>query len=145
MGRRASRPDGCRARRMRAVICLRSGRYQVCAILITRIRKNPNCRSVQAVEIMPAPEQSAPRRIPIEASAFGHWTASRALRRTQTTSNAIFRVGLPSSNQPEFDAAKKSATWEASADACPDLAFPWNFFDGRVVSTSILLTSGSKR
>jgi hypothetical protein len=29
-------------------------------IIMQEIRKNPNCSSVQAVEIMPAPEQSAP-------------------------------------------------------------------------------------
>jgi hypothetical protein len=29
-------------------------------IIMQEIRKNPNCSSVQAVEIIPAPEQSAP-------------------------------------------------------------------------------------
>jgi hypothetical protein len=48
-------------------------------IIMQEIRKNPACSSVRAVEIMPAPERSAPHP---------NWSVSIVLQRSKSTTVA---------------------------------------------------------
>ncbi len=70
------------------------------SIIMQEIRKNPNCGSIQAVEISRCPNNL--RYVPIGALMCGPWWASRVLRHAHVTSNGIFRANLHShKNRPQ--------------------------------------------